>query len=66
MQTFIRREVAALEAQGLDSPPVRRATVSGKLTDAADLAEQEQTCYLLDAGPLGLTRALIADAIGAP
>jgi colanic acid/amylovoran biosynthesis glycosyltransferase len=61
--TFVRREIAALEAQGITVYRFAARRFTGKLTDTADRAEQEQTSYLLDAGPIGLTRALLADAI---
>ena len=65
-QTFIRREIAALEARGMTVHRFAARRFAGELTDAADRAEQEQTCYLLDAGLWGLARALIADAVNRP
>ena len=44
-QTFIRREIAALEAQGLRVQRFAARRFAGDLTDAADRAEQERTCY---------------------
>ena len=64
--TFIRREIAALEAQGIRVRRFAARRFAGGLTDAADLTEQERTTYILDTGPWGLARALIADAVNRP
>jgi colanic acid/amylovoran biosynthesis glycosyltransferase len=64
--TFIRREIAALEGLGITVYRFAARRFAGELTDSADRAEQEQTSYLLDAGPLGLARALLVDAIKHP
>jgi colanic acid/amylovoran biosynthesis glycosyltransferase len=64
--TFIRREIAALEARGVTVYRFAARRFTGELTDAADRAEQEQTSYLLDVGLWGLARALIADAVNRP
>ena len=53
-QSFIRREIAALEAQGVT---VERFTVrryAGDLADPADVAERNRTAAVLDAGPADL------------
>lgn len=56
--TFIRREIHALEALGVE---VRRYTVrrqrSGPLKDALDLAEAERTRVILEVGGAGLAAA---------
>ena len=52
--TFIRREVAALEAAGVTVHRFAARRFTGELSDAADRVEQERTCYILDAGPWGL------------
>jgi colanic acid/amylovoran biosynthesis glycosyltransferase len=64
--TFIRREVAALEAQGMTVHRFAARRFAGELTDAADRAEQDRTCYILDAGAWGLARTLIAEAVTRP
>jgi colanic acid/amylovoran biosynthesis glycosyltransferase len=64
--TFIRREIAALEAQGLRVHRFATRRFAGDLTDADDRAEQERTCYILDAGATGLAGALIANAVNHP
>ena len=58
-QSFIRREIAALEKLGVD---VARFTVrrwDQKLVDPGDIAEQERTRVVLDVGGLGLLIALL-------
>ncbi|MGH7213841.1 MAG: glycosyltransferase family 4 protein [Tepidisphaeraceae bacterium] len=58
-QTFIRREIAALEARGID---VQRYTVrrwGGFLVDAGDQAEAARTRTVLDTGATGLVTALL-------
>ncbi len=64
--TFVRREIAAIEA--LDGP-VRRYAIrswSGPLVDPDDRAEAERTRRILDVGPLGLVRALLTTALTRP
>ena len=65
-QTFIRREIAALEASGMTIHRFAARRFVGKLSDSADLAEQGRTCYLLEAGGWGLAGALIATVVGRP
>ncbi|HEY4186202.1 MAG TPA: glycosyltransferase [Polyangia bacterium] len=64
--SFIRREIAGLEAQGFAIVrfSIRRPPVD--LRDAADVAEQKLTRVLLGAGALGLLRALLAVFVTAP
>jgi glycosyltransferase involved in cell wall biosynthesis len=56
--SFIRREIAALEAQGLQVVrfSIRRST---ELVDSADRAEAEATTVVLDDGLVGLVRAVV-------
>ena len=64
--TFIRREIEALERQGV---PVLRFALRGRdgaLVDAADAAERERTEYVLAAGALALAGATLAAALRAP
>ena len=61
-QSFIRREVAGVEAQGV---AVRRHTLRRwheRLVDPLDLAERERTKAVLDVGAAGLIGATIATA----
>jgi glycosyltransferase involved in cell wall biosynthesis len=64
--TFIRREVAALEAQGV---PVERFSVRPSpedLVDEADRAERGKTQVLLSAGAAGLFAATLGVALSRP
>lgn len=64
--TFIRREILALERQGV---PVARFAVRGwddKLSDPIDDAERQQTRYLLRGGILGLLVAMLRFAASHP
>jgi glycosyltransferase involved in cell wall biosynthesis len=65
-QTFIRREIAALEARGLAIHRFAMRRYPGEPSDPADRIEQGQTHYILDAGALGLARAVAAEAMGRP
>ena len=65
-QTFIRREISALEAQGVTVDRFAARRFEGHLADAADRAEQDRTCHLLDAGFSGLAGALLAEAVSRP
>ncbi|WP_093030605.1 glycosyltransferase family 4 protein [Ruegeria marina] len=64
--SFIRREVQALERQGVPvlRLAMRRAAVP--LVDARDRAEAERTEYVLDRGALGLGLALLRRFLVAP
>ena len=58
-QSFIRREIAALEKIGIN---IERFTVrrwDQKLVDPGDIAEQERTRVVLDVGAAGLLLALL-------
>lgn len=64
-QTFIRREIAALEASGL---PVRRVTVrraEGDLPDPLDREELDRTEVILD-GPARLALAVLRTMVTRP
>jgi glycosyltransferase involved in cell wall biosynthesis len=56
--TFIRREIASLEALGIYIARFSLRRMSG-LVDAQDEAEQARTRAILDAGPFGLAFALL-------
>jgi glycosyltransferase involved in cell wall biosynthesis len=65
-QSFIRREIAAMEALG---PIIRRYSVrrwNGTLVDSQDRAEQEATQVVLDVGVIGLAWALLKFATTSP
>ncbi|MBE9029767.1 glycosyltransferase [filamentous cyanobacterium LEGE 11480] len=65
-QSFIRREILAVEAQGI---PVKRFSVrSGEdlIVDPADQAELEKTRVILGVGALGLAQAVLKTLIRNP
>jgi colanic acid/amylovoran biosynthesis glycosyltransferase len=65
-QSFIRREIAGLEAVGV---VVERFTLrrwDGKLADAADEAERNRTRVVLGVGPVGLVGAIIRELFTRP
>lgn len=57
-QTFIRREIRALEAAGLSVSRFAMRRDAQALSAAEDIAEAERTEYVLDRGASGLARAL--------
>src|SRR5665213_3050221 len=64
--TFIRREIHALERQGVE---VHRISLRGwdlKLVDESDCSERERTRYVLRCGVLALAVALFGTALRAP
>jgi colanic acid/amylovoran biosynthesis glycosyltransferase len=64
--TFIRREIHALERQGVT---VQRIAIRGwnmPLVDEADRQERNLTRYVLKNGMLGLVRAVLQTALGTP
>jgi glycosyltransferase involved in cell wall biosynthesis len=65
-QSFIRRELAALERMGATVPRFSIRRWAGELVDPMDKAEQERTRVVLDVGALGLLTALVWTAISRP
>jgi colanic acid/amylovoran biosynthesis glycosyltransferase len=64
--SFIRREILALERQGID---IMRISIRGwdeDLVDAADLAERAKTAYVLQRGWLAIAGAALINAISHP
>lgn len=64
--TFIRREIAALERQGVD---VQRLALRGwdaQVTDAEDEAERQRTRYVLRDGVAGLALSAFRRCLGHP
>lgn len=57
--TFIRRELRALEEQGVGVVRYSVRRVGEPLADPADREEQERTRVVLDVGPTGLAAALV-------
>ena len=64
--SFIRREIAALEKQGLVVLRFSVRPAPAGLVDPADLGERERTRVLLAAGPLALAWATAASALAGP
>jgi len=64
--SFIRREIAALEASGVEVQrfSIRRPTL--QLTDPADIEEAKKTTVLLDAGLAGLAASTLKIAASRP
>lgn len=65
-QTFISREIAALEAQGLMIHRFALRRFVDELVESADRTEKQRTYYLLDDGALGLITALVLEALTRP
>ncbi len=63
--SFVRREIAALEAGGLEVERVSVRKASG-LVDAADRREADRTHVLLDMGMMGLARAGLRQLVTQP
>lgn len=65
--TFIRREIAGVEASGIEVCRYSiRATDDRDFVDAADRAEKERTCVLLAGGLISLLGALLWTAFARP
>jgi glycosyltransferase involved in cell wall biosynthesis len=64
--SFIRREIAALEAQGVAVERFSIRASSADLVDPADRAERERTQVLLGRGMSGLLLSLVRTALGHP
>lgn len=64
--TFIRNEIEALEATGLEISRLSVRRFSGDLVDPADIREQGATKYLLDGNQLGLCLATLREVLTNP
>jgi glycosyltransferase involved in cell wall biosynthesis len=64
--SFIRREIRALEAQGLQVTRLAMRPGDAPLVDAQDLEEAAATQYVLRAGTANLLRAMVTSAIEQP
>lgn len=64
--SFIRREILALERQGVEVERMALRGWSDPLVDPADLAEREKTHYVLRRGLAGLLPATIRRFLGRP
>ena len=57
--TFIRREIEALERQGVSVQRIALRKAEAQLVDADDCAEATRTRYVLAQGPVRLLMALV-------
>jgi colanic acid/amylovoran biosynthesis glycosyltransferase len=64
--TFIRREIAALEAQGVVIHRFAMRRFEGRLVDDADLAEDRRTIALVEAGALSLAKDFVFGVLASP
>ncbi len=64
--SFIRRELAALEAGGLEVSRIAMRRPTMPLVDPLDIAEEEKTDYVLEAGALSLGWAVIKQMVSKP
>jgi len=65
-QSFIRREIAALEAAGINVRRYSLRRFTGKLADPADEAERSKTRVVLDVGPLQLAMVMLESLFTRP
>ena len=64
--SFIRREILALERQGIDVQRIALRGWEGDLVDDEDFIERTRTRYILQGGMRGLLRSTITMATSAP
>jgi glycosyltransferase involved in cell wall biosynthesis len=64
--TFIRREIAEIEARGIEVDRISVRRADEPLVDPADVAEGERTFVLLSVGGVGLVTALFAVLVARP
>jgi colanic acid/amylovoran biosynthesis glycosyltransferase len=64
--SFIRREIAGLESQGIEVVRFSVRPPPAALVDPGDIAEERKTRVLLRGGPLPLLSAWVRGAIGGP
>ena len=65
-QTFIRREIVALEVEGFVVYRFAMRRFDGNLVDEADRAENRTTCAPVEAGVFGLAKSLAITALAWP
>jgi len=65
-QSFIRREIAGVEAQGVTVRRYALRTWNEPLVEPRDIAEREKTRFVLDLGPIGLLGHVLATAVCRP
>ena len=64
--TFIRREIQALEQEGVSVTRFALRGWDADVTDEADLQERARTHYVLEGGALPLARAIAAALLRSP
>ena len=64
-QTFIRREIAALQARGIKVCRFALRAWTDDI-DAADTLERKHTRFILDAGVIGIGKAVLASLLKHP
>lgn len=64
--SFVRREILALERQGVEVMRIAMRGWDDQIVDDADRLEQQRTHYVLQCGLVPLAAALVGTAIGAP
>lgn len=64
--SFIRREILALERQGMNVQRIAMRGWDGDLVDAEDFTERERTRYVLQKGLGGVLRAMFSIATSTP
>lgn len=64
--SFIRREILALERQGIKVQRIALRGWDGDLVDAEDIREREQTQYVLKVGGFPLISAILQCALATP
>jgi glycosyltransferase involved in cell wall biosynthesis len=64
--TFIRREIVALEQQGVSVTRFALRGWDAEVTDRADIEERARTRYVLEGGALPLVGAVVATIVRAP
>lgn len=65
-QSFIRREIQALERQGVEVMRLAMRPDDGATNDLHIFHEQRKTEYVLAAGKIRLARAAVAEGVRAP
>jgi glycosyltransferase involved in cell wall biosynthesis len=64
--SFIRREILALERQGVEVERIALRGWRDKVVDTEDMAEQTKTFYVLEQGLRGLACAMLGQALRTP
>lgn len=64
--SFIRREILALERQGMNVQRIAMRGWDGDLVDAEDFTERDRTRYVLKNGLFGLLRSVLSVATSTP